>query len=154
MKQLRHIRTFITANPMQFVGILLVISVPVFHNLHNIFFDYLANNSIAYYKNYYYFALTILHSLAPALGFLGCFFLVKGKTKAFILIPFAYELYKAFEKMPSNQSYTIYHEFWVASALFMLPFFLLIGSIVKTNKELEKQSEKGLQNLKKELNLK
>lgn len=143
---------------MQFVGILLVISVPVFHNLHNIFFDYLANNSIPYYKNYYYFGLTILHSLAPALGFLGCVWLPK-KLKWLLVVPISFEIYKSIEKIPNpKQSFSIYYEYWVLSGLFVLSFSILAYYFYKpkiklTHKE-EKEAEKHLENIKKELNLK
>lgn len=134
--------TFLIVKPIKIIGVLLVLGVPIFHNLHNIFFNQLSGVPVEYYKNGYYFAVTILHSIAPALGFLGCFFLIDGKIKGILIVPFGYEIYKAIEKIPTiRKDYSIYHEFWVASAFFMiaiLPLGWLFSSVrFKINRKLK-----------------
>jgi hypothetical protein len=130
--------------------------VPLIHNLHNFVFGTdLANIPIRYYVNLYYFMFASLHSFAPMVGFIGCFLLVKGRAKAFLSIPIAYELYKTIEKIPFVKTYTIHNEFFTASAGFVVSFWMLTWYLTGLKQDLrQKEFEKYLDNTIKELNLK
>jgi hypothetical protein len=158
MSRFKKYIEYLGLKPIHFLGAFLVLGVPIFHNLHNFLFSYLANLKVEYYKNGYYFAITILHSIAPALGLIGCIWLPK-KLKGFLIVPIAYEIYKAVEKIPSlRKDYSIYQEYWILSAFFVLAFlplgYFFYKPKVKLTPKEEKEAEKGLESIKNFINLK
>lgn len=139
----------------QLLGIFLICSVPLIHNLHNfIFGTHLGNVPVRFYVNLYYFLFAALHSFAPLVGFFGCYLLIQGRVRVFLSIPIGYELYKTIEKIPFVESYTIHNEFFTASVGFVIAFWLLAWYFTGLKADVkEKEFDKYLDNIKKELNL-
>ena len=114
------LRVFLSISSRKTLGVLLVLSVPVIHNLHNILSKEIVETSIQYHIKVYYFLWIFEHSFAACLGFLGCYLLIQSKIKAVVGVPFGYELYKSLEKLPIRKDYDIHEEYVIISILFCL----------------------------------
>ena len=120
-------------------GIICFFASPVVHSLHRILPDEILKRKIQYHQIWYFFLWSIEHSLAPAVALFGCFLLIPGRVKYLVGVPFGYQLYKAFEKIPIREDYDPHQEFLIIAILFSIGavviFWILDKIIFKINHE-------------------
>jgi hypothetical protein len=116
------IKILLAVSFQKVLGILLIFSVPFFHNLHIVLPDSILEIPIRYHTKVYYFLWSFEHSFAPSVGFLGCYFLMaqQRKIRSLVGLPIGYEFYKACEKIPFQKEYNIHSEMVTISILFSL----------------------------------
>lgn len=105
-------RIFLNISPKRKIGLMLILSLPLLHNLHILLPNSLLEYKIPYYQTFYYYIWLSQQSLAPCIALLGCYY---SRNKNFTVFAISYQFMKFLEKTPYKEEFDPHEEFFFVS---------------------------------------
>ncbi|MCU0439349.1 MAG: hypothetical protein MUC49_15760 [Raineya sp.] len=99
-------------SPTRKVGLILILSLPIFHNLHIILPKALLDWKILYYDTFYYYIWLSQQSLAPCITLVGIYL---ARNRNFTVFAISYQFMKFLEKLPYKEEFDPHEDLFFTS---------------------------------------